>query len=114
MNRIKLQRIWTPNELNELRRLVRQGLPHAEIATRLNRSVKAISAAIYKFDVPSSRSRGYSGADVQRVRQLASRGYSDRIIGLTIGRTRSAISQIRERRNIAAGNPQHRPVRKAA
>lgn len=114
MNRIKLQRIWTPNELADLRRMVRQGMPHAEIATRLDRSVKAISAAIYKFDIKVTRNTGYRPDDVRRVRELAARGYSDRIIGLTIGRTRSAISQIRERRNIAAGNPQHRPVRKSA
>ena len=114
MNRIKAQRIWQPRELAELRVLVRAGLPHAEIAAKLNRSVKAVSSAIYKFDVEVTRNTNYRPDDVRRVRELAARGYSDRIIGLTIGRTRSAISQIRERRNIAAGNPQHRPVRKSA
>lgn len=114
MNRIKSQRVWEPRELAELRVLVRAGLPHADIAAKLNRSVKAISSAISKFDVRVIRSTGYRGDDLRRIRQLAAAGYSDRVIGLTIGRTRSAISQIRERRNIAAGNPQHRPVRKSA
>lgn len=114
MNPIKAQRIWTLNQLAELRRLVRRGMPHADIAAKLGRSVKAISSAIYKFDVPVTKHRSYRPDEVAQVRQLVARGYSDRVIGLTIGRTRSAISQIRERRNIAAGNPQHRPVRRAA
>ena len=114
MNRIRAQREWSPRELAELRVLARQGMPHAEIAEKFSRSVKAISSAIYKFDVRSTSSKGYRGDDVSKIRELAARGYSDRIIGLTIGRTRSAISQIRERRGIAAGNPKHRPVRRAA
>lgn len=114
MNKIKSQRIWTPHDINELRRLVRAGLPHVEIAEKVDRSVKAISSAIYKFDIQVTRSSGYKAEDVRKVRELAARGYSDRIIGLTIGRTRSAISQIRERRGIRAGNPKHRPTRKAA
>ena len=114
MNRIKAQRIWQPRELAELRVLVRSGMPHAEIAEKLNRSVKAISSAIYKFDVRVTGNKGYRGDDVSKIRQLAACGYSDRVIGLTIGRTRTAISQIRERRGIAAGNPKHRPVRRAA
>ena len=114
MNRIRAQREWSPRELAELRVLARQGMPHAEIAAKLDRSVKAISSAISKFDVRVTRSTGYRGDDLRRIRQLAAAGYSDRVIGLTIGRTRSAISQIRERRGISAGNPKHRPVRKAA
>ena len=30
MNKIKSQRIWTPHDINELRRLVRAGLPHVK------------------------------------------------------------------------------------
>jgi hypothetical protein len=114
MNRIKAQREWSPRELAELRVLARSGMPHAEIAAKLSRSVKAISSAIYKFDVRVTSNTNYRPDDVRKVRELAARGYSDRIIGLTIGRTRTAISQIRERRGIAAGNPKHRPVRKDA
>lgn len=113
MNKIKSQRIWTPHDINELRRLVRAGLPHAEIAPKIGRSIKAVSSAIQKFDVPVIRNTAYRGDDIRKIRELAARGYSDRIIGLTIGRTRSAISQIRERRGIRAGNPKHRPTRKA-
>lgn len=112
MNRIRAQRVWQPRELAELRVLVKAGVSHAEIAQKLNRSVKAVSSAIYKFNVPVKRSTGYRADEVRKVRELAACGYSDRVIGLTIGRTRTAISQIRERRGIGAGNPKHRPVRK--
>lgn len=113
MNRIKAQRVWQPRELAELRVLVRSGMPHAEIAAKLNRSVKAVSSAIYKFGVRVVRSTGYRGDELRRIRELAERGYSDRVIGLTIGRTRTAVSQIRDRRGIRAGKPEHAPRKSA-
>ena len=108
MNRIKSQRQWEPREIAALKKLRREGLPYAEIAQQLNRSQKAIGSAVYKFDAQAMR-RPWRSSEVAQVKHMAAKGYSDRVIGLTIGRTRTAVSQLRERGGIAAGNPEHNP-----
>lgn len=108
MNRIKAQRAWTPEELSRLRVLLRQRATYAAIGAELGRSAKAISSAVWKFDLRTSR-QPYRGDVIRTVRRLAASGYSDRIIGNTVGRTRSAISQLRAKLGIPAGRPRHDP-----
>lgn len=102
MNRIKAQRQWTSAEIGELRIMRRAKVPYAEIAAKLDRSVSAIANAVYVYDLDTSK-RPWRAGDVLRVRELAARGYSDRVIGLTIGRSRSAVSQLRDQRGIKSG-----------
>ena len=113
MNPIKSQREWTPREIAELKKLRHEGVAYAEIARQLNRSQKAIGSAVYKFDAQAMR-RPWRSTEIAQVKHMAAKGYSDRVIGLTIKRTRTAVSQLRERRGIGAGNPEHNPARVGA
>lgn len=112
MNRIKSQRQWTARERNELRKMRRENVDYATLAKHFGRTTRAIAAQIYHIDARGFR-RPWKAAELIQLRHMASRGYSDRKIGLTIGRSRTAVSQKRERLGIAAGNPKHGP-RKAA
>ena len=102
MNRIRAQREWRLREIAELHRLRAAGVSYADIATALNRTMRAIYTAVCIFEAPGAK-RPVRTTDVQWVRDLAARGYSDRVIGLTVGRTRTSVSQIREREGIASG-----------
>ena len=113
MNRIKAQRKWTPRELAELRKMRRENVSYREIAAHFNRTQRAIASMVYAIDARGAK-RPWRAADLIQLRHMASRGYSDNKIGMTIGRSRTAVSQKRERLGIAAGNPEHGPRRKAA
>jgi hypothetical protein len=102
MNRIKAQRQWTEFEVAQLKRLRLAGLTYAEIGAKLDRSVSAIGAAVWTYDLRSLK-KPIRRSDIEWIRSLAARGYSDRVIGLTVGRTRTAVSQIRDRNQIPAG-----------
>lgn len=113
MNRIKAQRQWTPRERAELRQLRRQNVDYATLAQHFGRTTRAIASMVYAIDARGAK-RPWRAADLIQLRHMASRGYSDNKIGMTIGRTRTAVSQKRERLGIAPGKPEHGPRRKAA
>ena len=102
MNRIRAQRQWKLLEIAELHRLRAAGVSYGDIAIALNRTMRAIHCAVCIFEAPGAK-RPVRTTDVQWVRDLAARGYSDRVIGLTVGRTRTSVSQIRDREGIQAG-----------
>lgn len=111
MNRIRAQRQWEPRELHELRKLRRQNVDYATLATHFKRTRRAIASMIHKIDARGFR-RPWLAMDIVQLKHMAARGYSDRKIGLTIGRSRTAVSQKRERLGIPPGNPKHNPLRK--
>lgn len=102
MNRVKSQRQWTEFEVAQLKRYRLAGLSYAEIGEKLDRSVGAIGAAVWTYNLRSLK-KPIRRSDIQWIRDLAARGYPDRVIGLTVGRTRTAVSQIRDREGIPAG-----------
>lgn len=102
MNKIKSQRVWTDFEVAQLKRHRLAGLSYAEIGAILDRSASAIGSAVYQFDLRAIK-QPIRRSVVNHIRSLAALGYSDRVIGLTVGRTRTAVSQIREREGIASG-----------
>jgi hypothetical protein len=113
VNKIKAQREWSEFEVAQLKRLHAAGLSYVEIGAKLGRSRGGIANAIYKFDLRVKK-RPILRAEVRHIRDLAARGYSDRVIGLTVGRTRTAISQIRERQGIPCGRAVKTAWRQAA
>ena len=102
MNKIKSQRQWTEFEVAQLKRHRLAGLSYAEIGALLNRTVGAIGSAVWQFDLRAIR-QPIRRSVVNHIRALAALGYSDRVIGLTVGRTRTAVSQIRDREGIPCG-----------
>lgn len=113
MNRIKQQRQWTEFEVAQLKRHRLAGLSYAEIGAKLNRSVGAIGAAVWTYNLRSLK-KPIKRSDIAWIRDLAARGYSDRVIGLTVGRTRTAVSQIRDREGIPPGRAAKMARRAAA
>lgn len=95
-------RPWSDEDRAELLKRRRAGESTAEIAEAMNRSERAITSMACKLGLPVVR-RPHRLTELAQVRRLAERGYSDRVIGLTIGRSRSAVSQIRDRYKIPAG-----------
>lgn len=112
MNRIKAQRKWTPRELAELRKMRRQNVSYRDIAAHFGRTTRAIASQVYQLDARGFRCP-WKAADLIQLRHMAARGYSDRKIGLTIGRSRTAVSQKRDRMGLAPGNPKHNPRKSA-
>ena len=102
MNRIKLQRQWTDFEIAQLKRHRMAGLSYAEIGAILDRSAAAIGSAVWQFDLRAKK-KPIRQSEIRHIRALAALGYSDRVIGLTVGRTRTAVSQIRDREGIPCG-----------
>ena len=102
MNKIKSPRVWTDFEVAQLKRHRLAGLSYAEIGAILDRSASAIGSAVYQFDLRAIK-QPIRRSVVNHIRSLAALGYSDRVIGLTVGRTRTAVSQIREREGIGSG-----------
>lgn len=111
MNRIKSQRQWTARERNELRKMRRENVDYATLAQHFGRTARAIASQVYQLDARGFR-RPWK-ADLIQLRHMESRGYSDRKIGLTIGRSRTAVSQKRDRMGLAPGNPKHNPRKSA-
>lgn len=95
-------RPWTEEDRAELARLRRAGLSSQEIAERIGRTIRAVDSAACKMGLPSVR-KPHRTTELEQVRRLAERGYSDRVIGITIGRTRPAVYQLRKKYNIRAG-----------
>lgn len=102
MNKIKSQRQWTDFEVAQLKRHRLAGLSYAEIGAILNRSAAAIGSAVYQFDLRAIK-QPIKRSVVNHIRALAALGYSDGVIGLTVGRTRTAVSQTRDREGIPCG-----------
>ncbi len=95
-------RPWSDEDRAELLKRRRTGESTAEIAQAMNRSERAITSMACKLGLPVVR-KPHRLTELAQVRRLAERGYSDRVIGLTIGRSRSAVSQIRDKYKIKAG-----------
>ncbi len=95
-------RQWTEEDRAELLKRRRAGESAAEIAQAMNRSERAVISMAYKLGLPAVR-KPHRLTELAQVRRLAERGYSDRVIGLTIGRSRTAVSQIRDKYKIKAG-----------
>lgn len=107
MNWIKAQRKWEQRDLAQLRKLRRQGVSYADLATMFGRSRRAIASMVHKIDALGQK-RPWLATDLAQLRHMAAKGYSDHKIALTIKRSRTAVSQKRERLGIPPGNPKHR------
>lgn len=108
MNRISAQRRWEPREKAQLRKLRNDRVPYGELAQRFGRTRKAITSMVHKIDALGQK-RPWLAADLAQLKHMAGKGYSDHKIALTIKRSRTAVSQKRERLGIPPGNPQHNP-----
>lgn len=95
-------RIWTEADRAELLKRRRAGQSSKEIGEAMGRTPQAVNCMAYKLEMPVKK-RPHKLTELNQVRRLAERGYSDRVIGLTIGRSRTAVSQIRDRYKIPAG-----------
>lgn len=87
-----MARSWTTGEVEELRRMSRDGLPLREIAARLERTLKAVGIQAVRMGIRSPRQSNWSTAELRRARMLYDTGFSPTEIGKEIGRSVRSVS----------------------
>jgi DNA-binding CsgD family transcriptional regulator len=75
------------HEIEELRRLSREGLPLREIAVRLERTHKSVAAHVLRVGLRSPRQSNWSTVEIRRARQMYDGGSSPTVIAERLGRT---------------------------
>jgi hypothetical protein len=93
-NKSSRQRIWTKDEVRQLKALAKQKLPAAKIARRLKRSLHSTKKKASMLGVPLGAAARWTKDDVRRLRSLAKKKQPLANIARTLKRTISATEKM--------------------
>jgi hypothetical protein len=88
------QRIWTSDEIRQLRALAKQRLSAAMIARRLKRSVDSTKKKASMLKVPLGAAARWSKDDLRRLRMLARQKRPVPAIARALKRTEAAVEKM--------------------
>jgi predicted RNase H-like nuclease (RuvC/YqgF family) len=88
------QRIWTADEIRQLRAFAKQRLPAATIARRLKRSLDSTKKKASNLGVPLGAAARWSKDDLRRLRALAAKKQPVAKIAKTLQRTEAAVEKM--------------------
>lgn len=86
---MKQWRLWTAEEVDLLRQLVRRKWPQAEIAARLGKTKAAISAKKQKMNLYTSKNHKWSDDEIALIGRLRQSGLRWADIASAVGQSRS-------------------------
>jgi hypothetical protein len=88
------QRIWTNNEIRQLRALARQKLPAAAVARRLKRSLDSTKKKASNLRIPLGAVARWTQADLRRLKSLAKTRCPVQDIARALKRTEAATEKM--------------------